>query len=238
MSLLTSQEVRQAIETKAIAIEPLKEDNLKAASYDVRLGKRGIIAKSLSMDELKVRVDRHDIPELDIEMEKSINVPGGGFALVSSLERIAMDGYHVGHIGMKTYYVRKGLMLLSGLQIDPWWDGFLILGLANLSPRTITLDFGDDLCTIEVHKLNVETPQNTPSIYMAEQREGRIPRSDKDYLRTIETMSVSDLTQALLTLSGNVENLGGQIRYFWIGFATVILVTLLTVVLGIIQLFK
>jgi len=30
---------------------------------------------------------------------------------------------------MKSYYVRKGIVLLAGLQIDPGWDGYLVLGV-------------------------------------------------------------------------------------------------------------
>ena len=47
---------------------------------------------------------------------------------------------------------------------------------------------------------------------MGKQITARIPSIDKDYLRTIETMSVSDLTQALMILSRNVQNLGSQFR--------------------------
>lgn len=218
-----------------LVLNPFDENSLKAASYDIRLGKRAIITKSLSLEELRGRVERDAIPELDVERERSITIPGGGFALVTSLEQIGTDGSHVGHIGMKTYYVRKGLTLLSGLQIDPWWDGVLVVGLANVSPRSITLEYGDELCTIEFHRLNLAVEKRVPSEYMEEQREGRIPRADRDYLRTIETMSVSDLTQALLRLSSNVETISNQFRWFWVGFATVILVTLLTFVLALIQ---
>lgn len=230
MSLLSDQEIREAIQKGSLTIDPLRAENLRAASYDLRLGKRAIITKSVSLDELKRKIERDEAPELDVEKESSITIPGGSFALVTSLERIVTDGAHLGHIGMKTYYVRKGLMLLSGLQIDPWWDGILVLGLANVSPRSVTLEYGDDLCTIEIHRLNAPADKREPSPYLAEQREGKIPRADKDYLRTIETMSVSDLTQALLRLSSNVEALSTQFRWFWVGFGTLIILALIQVI--------
>ena len=235
MSLLGDEEIRLAVNSGSLVIDPFEETKLQAASYDVRLGKRAIITKSLSLDELRGRIEGGTAPELDVESERSITIPGGGFALVTSRERIVTDGIHVGHIGMKTYYVRKGLTLLSGLQIDPWWDGVLVVGLANVSPRNIVLEYEDDLCTIEFHRLNSAVQQRVPSEYMSEQREGRLPRADRDYLRTIETMSVSDLTQALLRLSSNVEAISGHFNRFWIGFGTVILVTLLTFVLALLQ---
>ena len=238
MSLLSDREVRSALDGQSIKLDPFNEDGLKAASYDIRLGKKAIITKSLSLDELRDRIEKEIVPELDVERERSITIPGGAFALVTTLERIATDGSHVGHIGMKTYYVRKGLTLLSGLQIDPWWDGVLVLGLANVSPQMITLEYQDDLCTIEFHRLSQPAEKRVPSDYMAEQREGRIPRSDKDYLRTIETMSVSDLTQALLRLSTNVETISDQIKRYWYGFGAVILVVLLTFILALVQIIR
>ena len=136
---------------------------------------------------------------------------------------------------MRTYYTRKGLAVLSGLQIDPGWNGILVLGLANLSPRSVTLDYKDTLCTIEIHRLNRPAEKAYDGKYMAEQRDGRIPTSDKDYLRTIETMSVSDLTKALVDLSKNVSDVSKWVRGFWIGFGIVIILAVLTIVLQFVK---
>jgi len=73
------------------------------------------------------------------------------------------------------------------------------------------------------------------TVNMAEQRDGRIPTSDKDYLRTIETMSVSDLTKALVDLSKNVSDVSKWVRGFWIGFGIVIILAVLTIVLQFVK---
>ena len=70
---------------------------------------------------------------------------------------------------------------------------------------------------------------------MNEQREGKIPVSDKDYLRTIETMSVSDLTKALIDLSQNVNVMGRMVKGFWFGFGIVIVLAVLTVILQFVK---
>ena len=69
---------------------------------------------------------------------------------------------------------------------------------------------------------------------MAEQREGKIPKADKDYLRGVETMSVSDLTRALIDLSSSIESLGKWVRGFWYGIGVVVLLALLTFIMQII----
>lgn len=231
MALLTDIEIREALKSKVLEIEPFNGDSLQGSSYDMGLGERAIITRTVSIEELKGKVQKEEVKEINIKTEESITIPGGAFALVSTLERIKLPTNFAGHIGMRTYYTRKGLVVLSGLQIDPGWDGVLVLGLANLSPRSITLDYKDHLCTIEIHKLNRPAEKTYQGIYMSEQREGRIPVSDKDYLRTIETMSVSDLTKALVDLSQNVSGLSKWVRGFWIGFGIIIALAVLTIVL-------
>ncbi len=231
MALLADIEIKEAMQRGEIEIDPFDEEKcLRSSSYDMRLGKRGIVSRSITLEELKGKIQREEIKEINIEKDESISIPGGAFALVNTLERIKLSEIYAGHIGMRSYYVRKGLSLLSGLQIDPGWNAPLVLGLANLSPRTITLDHGDQLCTIEIHKLNREVGKKYAGVYMAEQREGRIPTSDKDYLRTIETMSVTDLTKALVDLSSSIEIMGKWVRGFWIGFGILILLAIISII--------
>lgn len=216
MALLTDVEIKEILEKNEIAIDPFSEECLKGASYDMRLGKRAIVTRSISLEELRGKVAGEGTKELDIEKERSIGIPPGGFALVATLERIRLSDNYAGHIGLRTYHLRKGLAVLSGLQIDPGWDGILVLGLCNLSPREVILDYSEPICAIEIHKLAQRVGKPYLGPYMEEQREGRIPKADKDYLRTIETMSISDLTKALLSLSNSVKTLSRNFWLFWI----------------------
>jgi deoxycytidine triphosphate deaminase len=227
MALLTDIEIREAISKGEVEIEPFEERCLKGSSYDLRLGKRGIISRSITLDQLKTKIQSEEIKEIHIDKEESLSIPGGAFALINTLERIGLSTIYAGHIGMRSYYVRKGLAILSGLQIDPGWNAPLVLGLANLSPRTLTIDYRDTICTIEIHRLNREAGKTYDGVYMAEQREGRIPTADKDYLRTIETMSVTDLTKALIDLSSSVENTNKWVRGFWIALGIIIALSIL-----------
>lgn len=231
MVLLTDSEIKGAIKKKEIIIEPF--DNkycLQSASYDMRIGKRAIIAKSVSLEELKRTVEKGDAKEIDLEEETSITIPAGGFALITTFEKVKFSTLYVGHIGIRSYYTRKGLALLSGLQIDPGFEGVLILGLCNLSPRGITLEYKDPICTIEIHRLNREATKSYSGKYTEEQKEGKIPAMDKDYLRTIETMSISDLTTSLQILSGNVEKLTKEVGRFWIPLVIAVATTLIAII--------
>lgn len=231
MSLLTDVEITEAVESGTITIDPFDKDrHLQPASYDLRLGKNAIITRSISLDELRGKVERDEAKELNVERERSISIPPGGFALVTTLEKIKLPEDHAGHIGLSTYYVRKGLSVLSGLQIDPGWEGVLVLGLCNLSTRAVVIDYGDTICTIEIHKLIRQASKAYSGPYMADQREGRIPKADKDYLRMIETMSVSDLTKALITISSSVDKLSRMMWFFWIPLGIAVVASIISAI--------
>jgi len=69
----------------------------------------------------------------------------------------------------------------------------------------LTLDYEATFATVEFHRLAVASVK--PYQPGPEQLIGHIPRMDKDYLRTIETETLSELAQNVRTLSQNVGDL-------------------------------
>jgi dCTP deaminase len=186
--LLSDIEIREALKKKELAIDPFSEQSLQPASYDLRVGKRVL----LSGEE----------KEIDLENRGSITLKAGQFGLLTSLERIRMPNIMAAHIGMKSYYIRKGLILLAGLQIDPGWEGYLVLGVYNASPRSLTLEYQSPICTIDIYRLSVPVLHSFET--GEEQKMGLIPRIDKDYLRTLETETLSEMSESVRRLSENV----------------------------------
>jgi dCTP deaminase len=238
VSLLTDGEIREAIDAGDVALEPLGEDSIQPASYDLRLGTRALITKTLEIDKLRERVEQDEASETNVEEAGSISVPAGAFALVVTRESVRFGAQYAGHLGLRSYFARKGLLLLSGLQVDPGFQGYLVLGLANLSPRSVHIDFEEAIATLEIHRLNRPAVEPYSGAYAGQQTEAAIPRADADYLRTIETLSVSDLTRALLRLSDNVSTLSSDVsqlaRYVkvvWIPVAVGVIVAILAAVL-------
>ena len=189
--LLSDVEIREAMRAGKIVIEPFYEPNLQPASYDLRVGKRMLVSGQ--------------VEEIDMERKRSMALKAGQFALLTSLERISLGNDITAHIGMKSYYVRKGIVLLAGLQIHPGWDGYLVLGIYNASPRTITLDYQGSICTIDFYRLAAPASEGFRS--GEEQKDGRIPKVDKDYLRTLETETLSEMSESVRRLSENVSTL-------------------------------
>ncbi len=223
VTLMTDTEIREAISSGEIVLDPLSEESLQPASYDLRLGERAIITKSLDIEKVREKLQTDAVPEVNVSKEGSISIPAGAFALIVTRERVQLSTNHAGHIGLRSYFARKGLLLLAGLQVDPGFNGHLVLGLANLSPRSVYLHYEEAIATLEIHRLSQAASHSYKGTYAGQQETARIPRADADYLRTIETLSVSDLTTALLRLSDNVSTLSRDVRvlYIPIGLAVV-----------------
>jgi len=198
--LMTDTEIKKAIQDGTLVMQNYSEDQVQPASYDMRIGDRAILSGN----------ER----EIDVKTEKGIIVRPGCFAIITTFENIRMPNNIAGHIGVKSYYTRKGLILLAGLQIDPGFNGVLVLGVYNASPRNLTLDYLTPFCTTEFHRLS--GPVERPYANSIEQKRGEIPRIDKDYLRTIETQSLSELSNNLRTLTLNVSSLTRTVNKFLI----------------------
>jgi dCTP deaminase len=224
VTLMTDTEIRAAITSGAIAIGPLGDEQLQPASYDLRLGDRAIVSKSVDIEKLRERVESDPVPEIDVARKRSLTIPAGAFALVVTKERVTLSGEYAGHLGLRSYFARKGLLLLAGLQVDPGFDGYLVLGLANLSPRAVQLAYEESIATLELHHLARGAAMAYSGMYAGQQVRPVIPRADADYLRTIETLSVSDLTRSLLRLSDNVAALSRDVRRVYLPIALAILV--------------
>lgn len=196
--LMIDSEIKQAIRDGIIGMQNYTEEQVQPSSYDMRIGDRAILSGNEK--------------EISIREEKGIIIKPGCFAIITTFENIRMPNNIAGHIGVKSYYTRKGLILLAGLQIDPGFNGVLVLGVFNASPRNLTLDYLTPFCTIEFHRLS--GPVEKPYANSLEQKRGEIPRVDKDYLRTIETQSLSELSDNLRTLTLSVTALSRTMNRF------------------------
>jgi deoxycytidine triphosphate deaminase len=193
--LMTDGNIKAAMASGDLMIEGFSNSCLEAASYDMRIGNRLLISS--------------DETEIDLAKRGGVTLAPGVFALLTTHEKVKLSNMIAGHIGVKSYYTRKGIMMLTGLQIDPGFEGVLVIGLYNASPRSFTLDYLAPFCTVEFHQLS--QPVDRPFVPGDEQKAGRIPRADKDYLRTLETQSLSELGQSLRTLTQDVAGLTDQV---------------------------
>lgn len=218
--ILVDRQIREAVEKGEIVIKPFEESQLQAASYDLRVGLQGATTSTKKI----VSIDR----------EGYLLLKPGDFAIVTVLEEIKFNTYHVGRIGLRSKYARKGLIATTGPQIDPGYEGRLIVGLYNLTPKQISLPYKDDLLTIEIHKLEEPCLKPYSGPY-----QGKFSIGPQDIEMVVETesLSYSEMLTTLSSLSQNVGKLASDVRTLkWtIPLIVIFGITVIAIIVGFVK---
>lgn len=194
---MTDGAVKEALDRGKLVIEGFEAACLRGTSYDVRIGSQVHISNS----EESITFD---------DGRKTARLQPGEFALLITHEQFKVPLDMAANIGPKTYFTRKGLILLAGLQVDPGFKGALALAVFNSSPKTIVLEHMQEICSLQFFQLNSAATVAPPVNRELEQ--GRIPRVDKDYFRELETQSLTEVGKDLRNLAANVSQLTENVQ--------------------------
>lgn len=219
---MSDSEILKAIESHHFFITPFDAKKLKGASYDLSLGREALVS------------NRDEKVLLGPDRASGLNLEAGDFALVLTKESIKFPLDVCATIGMRSSLARMGLILLHGMQIDPGFEGFLRFGLYNAAPRKITLDFDDEICMIEFHKLS--HPATKPAPRNEDLIQGKIPETDRQFLRTLETTSLSDLSKDLRTMSQSVAQLANvQNKFIIPGIVAILAAVVVAIIVTLLK---
>lgn len=90
----------------------------------------------------------------DIRIAQSIYMEGRDFALASTIERFKMPNDVIGLVKDKSSWARRGLSVFNTV-IEPGWEGYLTLELANNSADHIgRINEGDPIAQIIFQRLD------------------------------------------------------------------------------------
>ena len=102
-------------------------------------------------------------------------------------------------------------MATTGPQIDPGYHGRLIIGMTNLSPKPVTLSYGDDLVSVEFHRLSEASTKPYPGPY---QDRLSLGPEEIEAITENEGMALSEVLTTLRSLSQNVGALTSEMKTF------------------------
>lgn len=119
---------------KGLVIEGFDADSLNASSYDVRVGSKALRGGSAE--------------EYTVTTEKPIEMEPGSYVAVMSAEKVRLGSKESAILGAKRNLSYAGIILLTGMQVHPGYEGHLVFGLFNASGKTFWLQFETKLCTI------------------------------------------------------------------------------------------
>lgn len=189
MPILSDVDLRNALTSGDIQIVP-PPTKIEPASIDLSVGDEAFAA---SQDEIT-----------RLSQGKLLVIPPGEMVLIITKEDIKLGLRIVGHIGLRSYFTRKGLVLLAGPQIDPGFDGTLHIVLCNLSPTEMVLSYGEPFCTIEFHRLSNDAEQSYTGPY---QKQKGITAREIDDIRQRRGYALSEVIKNMQSIARDVSSL-------------------------------
>ena len=188
--ILSDSQIRQAIKEGGIFIDPFDNKQIQPATYDLRVGEQGATTSTKKTVNLKET--------------GYLALHPGDFGVIIVLEELKLGLNYAGRFGLRSKYSRKGLFATTGPQIDPGYHGRLIVGVTNLTPRTISIPFKDDFISVEFHKLEQPAESSYCGPY---QDKIDLGPEEIEFITERESMSLSEVLTTLRSLSENVGKL-------------------------------
>lgn len=190
--LLSNEDIKRAMKDGEILIENFSEGCLEPASYDMRMGNEAVT----------------ETGKINVQEKGILMLNPGDLAVLGTYEILTLSTKYAGHIGLRSHYTRKGLVLLTGPQIDPGYNGILTIAVCNLGPGTITIPYMERFITVEFFKLIKEASKPYAGPFKGQRT---IPTADIEFILSAKGISISGVINELRTLSRTVSELKGSI---------------------------
>ena len=182
--ILTDAQIRELVQSSHL-IEPatFEERGLDACSYDVRIGRKGVIGG--------------EGRELDLTKE-TLEINPGAYAAAISLEKVKIPNNIVVRINAKRSVAYLGVALLTGSQIDPGYEGHLLFGFYNASSRKTVLRAGRSICSLVFEAL--AGPVSRPKPSDPDLLYGNFPDNFINDMANMEVLSLQQLSEQIKQL--------------------------------------
>lgn len=148
MAILRNDVIEQLIKTENLIEvpkgEPIPEENIQPASYDLRLG-----------DEYIQEGEKRKLEE-----GGEITIPPFDFVVVGTYEKVNIPSNIVARFQNRMKWAFNGLNMAMGAQVDPGYKGKLYCTLFNFTNETVKMQYKEHLATIEFAE-TTEPNENT-----------------------------------------------------------------------------
>jgi deoxycytidine triphosphate deaminase len=222
MAILASAKLKEALSNGEIQITPAPQ-NIEPASIDLTVGDEAFVAGG---DEV-----------LKLSEGSLLVLPAGEMALIVTKEELKLSPKIAGHLGLRSFFTRKGLVLLAGPQIDPGFEGTLHVLLFNLSSTQISLAYGDPFCTVEFHELSGSVEKPYAGVYQSQK--GMSPqelidvRQRHGYALSEVVKNMKVITQDISILRGSVTRLRNRTDKYMMIFILILVVLVVGIIVTV-----
>lgn len=188
-----------------ITKETYSPASLEASSYDIRVGKKGIVGG--------------DGNEIDLTSE-TLEIPPGAYAGIVSYENMNFPKNIAARLGSKRALSYEGIILLTGSIVDPGYKGHLLFGLYNASQKKVHIRYGRKICSIVFEKLGLEPDKEVlpePNLL-----HGNFPDAFLDKIANMEVLpwmqiservkQIENITKDIIDLKARYEDVLNPIK--------------------------
>ncbi|HLG14538.1 MAG TPA: dCTP deaminase [Blastocatellia bacterium] len=138
--ILVDDQIREAMTEGWLVIEPFDDDALEPATYDLRVGDKGVLST---------------VPKpLDLREQPNLVIEPFSAAFLQTEEIISLSPRIVGRVGPRSNILRAGIFASTGPQIDPGFRGRLFVSLLNMTDHPFLIRHRDRFLTVEFHGLS------------------------------------------------------------------------------------
>jgi dCTP deaminase len=165
--VLSDRDIRAAIRSGRIGLDPFDPECVQPASVDIRLDRHFRVFRSTRHAYIDLARPLDDITELVETADGPFILHPGEFVLGSSRERVRLPDDLVSRVEGKSSLGRLGLLIHSTAGfIDPAWDGHITLELSNVNTIPITLYAGMRIGQLSFFELTspAERPYGSPDL--------------------------------------------------------------------------
>jgi deoxycytidine triphosphate deaminase len=135
--VLTSEHIRRYHEVVGRIIRPFDPGLLKTASYELTLGTQHLVeGKDKEVTEAKPK----------------LRLPPNSLSFVSMQQVLLLPHFLVGRFDLAIKFIYQGLLLGTGPQVDPGFQGALSCPLHNISNEEIVIELGESFAKIDFAK--------------------------------------------------------------------------------------
>lgn len=139
--LLSDKDLRRAIDTGRLGVDPFDEAMLQPASIDVRLDRQFLVFETHAHTHIDPAVEQPGLTRLvETVGEEPFVLHPGEFVLASTYERVRLPDDLAARLEGKSSLGRLGLVVHSTAGfIDPGFEGHVTLELSNVATLPLLL---------------------------------------------------------------------------------------------------
>lgn len=183
--LLSDRDIRAAINSGDLGIEPLDLELVQPSSIDVRMDRFFRVFNNSRYTHIDPKQQQDDLTSLvEVPDGECFVLHPGEFVLASTLEKFTLPAHLAGRLEGKSSLGRLGLLTHSTAGfIDPGFSGYITLELSNVANLPITLWPGMKVGQLALFKMTspADVPYGSSSLGSKYQGQ-RGPTPSKAYL--------------------------------------------------------